>query len=227
MDACPERWRTRDRMLAMLIVATMSLAGGCLSQPAALTQLLDARRRASEMHVALTHSTESANRAVMAKDDAAAGAAAAEARDAMALVDRHVQALRTTLADLNYEGDLAVLNGFATGFAEYRRLTDEVLALALDRTNLKAEQLSFGPAAEASEAFRAALDAALRGVPGTDGCAARERAWRAYAALLEVRALHARHIAEPGDAEMDAWRRRWQRLPGTHGGHSTNCVECA
>ncbi len=77
-------------------------------------------------------------------------------------------------------------------------MDDEILPLAVENTNLKAQRLSFGPAQEAAEAFRAALDAAVRSAKGS--CCAEAIADESAAALLEIQVLQAPHIAEPDDA---------------------------
>jgi hypothetical protein len=191
--------RSRYPLLVTWLACAMS---ACLTTPAALTQLLEARRFASEMHVAFTQTAEASNRAVMANDDATAQAAASEARERGAVVDSHLAALRSTLQALGYKNDLAQLESFESRFAEYRRLNDEVLSMVVENSNLKAQRLSFGPASEAADAFYEALEAATRNGAADNPCCARELAARAWASLLEIRVLYSRHIAEADDGEM-------------------------
>jgi hypothetical protein len=94
------------------------------------------------------------------------------------------------------------LDGFKPRFEEYRRLNDDILSLVLENTNVKAQRLSFGPAADAADAFHHALDAAAGSAPPAEAGTAGERASRAWAAVLEIRVLYPRHIAEAEDAEM-------------------------
>lgn len=188
----------RSMLVAALACATIA----CLNRPAALTQLLEAQRLASEMHVAFTRTTEASNRAVMANDDATAQAAATEAREHSATVDSRLAALRATLQTLGYTDDLADLESFASRFAEYHRLNDDVLSMVVESSNLKAQRLAFGPASEVADTFHQALEAATSSAAGDTPCCARELAARAWASLLEIRALHPRHIAEADDDEM-------------------------
>lgn len=192
------------RRAGIAAVAGLMAAGAaaCLNVPAALTQLVEARQLASELHLAFTRTNEASNRAVMAADDAAAGTAADEALESQAAAEAQVEALRALLQSLGYRPDLDLLNAFATEFGKYRRLSDEVRALVVESSNVKAQRLSFGPAAEAAHAFRTALDDVVKDTGTASACCAREQALRAYAAVLEIRALHARHIAEADDAEM-------------------------
>ena len=67
--------------------------------------------------------------------------------------------------------------------------------------NTKAQRLSYGPALETADAFRDALDRAI-GAAGRDPWQARALAATAVAAVREIQALQAPHIAEPTDAVM-------------------------
>jgi hypothetical protein len=66
------------RLMALSCAAGM--AASCAASPAALQQLMDARRLASEMHVAFAGAVEASNRAVMADTDDASAAAARTAK---------------------------------------------------------------------------------------------------------------------------------------------------
>ena len=132
-------------------------SAACRNPQTVLAQLMDARRLASELHVRFTQAAEASNRAVMADTDDAAAAAAEEARRARQVVERDVQQLQAILASLGYREDLRYLDHFSSRFAEYRRLDDEILPLAAENTNVKAQRLSFGPAREAVDAFRSSI----------------------------------------------------------------------
>jgi hypothetical protein len=190
-----------SQRVVLAVIATGILAG-CAPPPAALTQLMEARRLASDLHVEFTKAAEAANRAVMADTDEASAAAAEEAKRARQAVERDMDALRPILESLGYREDLRQLEAFKGRFEEYRRLDDEILPLAVENTNLKAQRLSFGPAREAADSFRSAVDAAVRPVPAKDSSRARELAAIARIAVLEILALQAPHIAEPRDDIM-------------------------
>jgi hypothetical protein len=176
-------------------------ASACADLPAVLTELLEARRLASELHLEFTKASEAANRAVMADTDEASAAAADEARRARQGVEKNLDALEPRLRALGYQDEIRYLNGFKTCFDEYRRLDDEILPLAVENTNLKAQRLAFGPAREAAEVFRASLDSVVKS-GGRTACCRDALAAKATAALLEIRVLHAPHIAESDDAAM-------------------------
>ncbi len=143
----------------MIVVMCAAAAGGsACARKAALTELMEARQLASELHVQFTKGSEAANRAVMADTDEASAAAADEARRATQTVEQTIETLRGTLQSLGYASDVQLVDAFDKRFAEYRQLDDEILPLAVENTNLKAQRLSFGPGREAAEAFGHALD---------------------------------------------------------------------
>ena len=187
------------RVFAAALCTAASAA--CTNPQTVLAQLIEARRLASELHVKFTQAAEAANRAVMAETDEASAAAADEARRARQVVERDIQGLRATLESLRYGEDLRYLDDFNSRFAEYRRLDDAILPLAVENTNLKAQRLSFGPAREAVEAFRRSIDAAVRTDATKDTCRAEAVAARAHG-RARIQIAHAPHIAEAEDAAM-------------------------
>ena len=158
------------QLFCVLAVAVCASGAACTNPQTVLTQLIDARRLASELHVQFTQAADAANRAVMADTDDTSASAADEARRARQVVEGNVQALRAILESLRYREDLRYLDGFAARFDEYRRLDDEILPLAVENTNLKAQRLSFGPAREAASAFQTSVDAAVQAGRTKDTC---------------------------------------------------------
>jgi hypothetical protein len=167
-----------------------------------LTQLLEARRLAAELHVEFTKASDASNRAVMSDTDEASAAAADEARQARQIVERDLAALQPILQSLGYTDDLQILDGFRTRFAEYRALDDEILPLTVENTNLKAQRLSFVPARQAADSFRTAVNDAVRAGARTDRWHAEALAAKAVVAVLEIEVLQAPHIAESDDRAM-------------------------
>jgi hypothetical protein len=186
--------------LAMLTM--VAVLGTACTRPPTLTLLVEAQGRAAALHVAFTRSIEAGNHALMATDDATAASAANESRDAVTAVDRQVGELQQVLETLTYQIELKRLDGFKARFEDYRRLNDDILSLVLENTNVKAQRLSFGPAAEAAAAFHQVVDEAVATAPAGEACRTGEQAARAWAAVLQIRAAYPRHIAEAEDAEM-------------------------
>jgi hypothetical protein len=181
--------------------AAAATSAGCTG-PAILTQQVEARRVASDLRAQFAKATEAANRAVMADTDEASAAAAQQAEQASTAAQRDVEQLQTILQSLSYAADAGHLETFKARFAEYLALDREILPLAVENTNLKAQRLSFGGATEAADAFRDDLEAAVRPVTSKSNCCVAALVAQARAAVLEVQVIEARHIAESDDAAM-------------------------
>jgi hypothetical protein len=200
----------RARWVIVVMCAAAAVASACAGPKAALTDLIEARQLASELHVQFTRGSEAANRAVLADTDEASAAAADEARRATQTVEQTIETLRATLQAMGYAGDGQLLDEFDRRFAEYRQLDDEILPLAVENTNLKAQRLSFGTGQDAAAAFGAAVEAAARAAKGA--CCREASAHRARAAMLEIQVLQAPHIAESDDAAMTRIEDRMKEL---------------
>lgn len=194
--------RPRVACLVCLAATVAAVAASCVNPFTALPKLFEARRLASELHVAFTAAAEASNRAVMADTDEASIAAKDEATKARQVVDRNLAALQPILHDLGYVDEQRDLALFRTHYEEYRHLDDEILPLAIENSNLKAQRLSFTGARRAADEFHASLDAAVRLAAPAQATAAALAAARARIGVLEIQALQAPHIAESDDAAM-------------------------
>ena len=83
LDSSPLRRGVGSLVALSLIVVAIACLPSGVSGPAVLSQLLEARRLASELHVEFTKAADAANRAVMADTDQASVAAASVHGDAM------------------------------------------------------------------------------------------------------------------------------------------------
>jgi hypothetical protein len=162
---------------------------------------MESRRLADDLLVQLSRAADASNRAVMADTDNDATVAAREAGQAAATIQTDMDALRTALQQLQYSTEGQLLGQFAGRFADYQRLDQTILGLAVENTNLKAQRISFGPASQAAEACADAL----KGV----GASNATDAWRlqamvatAIAGVRTIQTLQAPHIAEGDDAAM-------------------------
>jgi hypothetical protein len=192
----------------MLAIAA-SVASGCVDAPITqFEELLEARRLAADLHVQFTKSSDAGNRAVMADTDEASVEFRREAEEAMAAVTRDRDQLASVLAQLGYTPELQMLEEFNRRFAEYHALESSILELAVENTNLKAQRLSFGPAQEAVDAFRRALDAVATNAPSRDAWRSRAEVETAVAAVLEIQVVQAPYIAESDEAAMTRLEKR-------------------
>jgi hypothetical protein len=187
--------------LVSIVAVLVAVAGGC-SRETGLERLAESRRLAGDLHLQFAKNADAGNRAVMADNDDVAAALVAEAHDARAAVERDADTLAPLLAGLGYEPEAELLRGFRRQLAEYEKLDREILALALENTNVKAQRLSFGQARQAAESFGALLDGVSAAAPSQWHVKA--LAASALANVRQIQALQAPHIAERDDAAMTA-----------------------
>lgn len=189
-------------MTTRVIVALAAIAtAGCRAE-AVLTQQVEARRLASDLQVQFAKAADASNRAVMTDADEDSTSAVREAEQATQEVLRDVEQLRAVLTSMGYSDELGQLDGFTKRLDDYRKLDAEILPLAVENTNAKAQRLSFGPAADAVSEFRAALDGVVKSAPPAAAAHLELLAARAATNVLEIQALHAPHIAEADDGPM-------------------------
>lgn len=188
---------------ALVAAVVAALALSCRGVPdAAFTNLNEARRLVADARVQLSKASDSSNRAVMADTDEASVAFAREAEQTKGVLNGDVTALEPRLRSLGYAPEVKFLQDFKTHYAEYEKLDRTVLEFAVENTNLKAQRLSFGPAQEASDAFRDALGALVQHTTSKNRCRAEELVAKAVVAVREMQVLFPRHIAESDDAVM-------------------------
>jgi hypothetical protein len=185
------------------VVALALAAAGCHGGATpAFTQLAEARRLADDLRVELAKTSNASDRAVMAETDEESIAFAHDAEGSAGAIVLDAAALAARLQNLGYAAETRALDDFDGRFAEYRQVDRDVLALAVENTNLKAQRLSFGPVREAAERFHDALAAAVAAAAPRDRCRVDGLMARAEMAVREIQILQAPHIAEPSDETM-------------------------
>lgn len=97
---------------------------------------------AHQVGEALHAAAQAEKQAVMADTDESSELYASQVRNATARVEELLREFNK-LPNITQE-DRAHIDRFATSFAEYRKVDEEVLGLAVQNTNLKAFALSFG-----------------------------------------------------------------------------------
>jgi hypothetical protein len=154
-------------------------------------------------------SAGAAKDSVMAETDEESIAFADEARRLSAALESDRQELGRLIQIVSRSKEIARFEEFNQAWEKYRALEREILDLAVENTNLKAQRLSFVPARDALARFEAALDklvekASPTSEPATSAAPTVAKASsEALIAALKIHALQAQHIAEPRDAEMD------------------------
>lgn len=184
------------------VLAFAALCSGCHGSDTPLSRLDRARTVTAELRVQLNKATDASNRAVMADTDEASVAFANEAASASRLVEQDLTVLEPLLRDLGFPNEQRALATFQGHWTKYRDLDREILALAVENTNLKAQRLSFGPAREAADAFRDSLTSIAASSAAKDRCRADTLAAQALLAVREIQVLQAPHIAEADASRM-------------------------
>jgi hypothetical protein len=186
-----------------LLIAILVLVG---SPP---TPVLEAALRKSQLVSAMRanlHAAVQAEKAsVLADTDEASVELAEEARRKLEAGDAARRELEPLVAKNPVREEVELLIELGVSWEALQRVDAELLPLAVQNTNLKAQRLSFGPAAQAAER----LEAALSSLVEAQGPCERRRevarwAFRANAAAGRIQALQAPHIAESSDERMDA-----------------------
>lgn len=130
------------RVLSVCLVELAAVAAAC-NAPMVLTQQVEARRLASDLQVQFTRAADAANRSVMSDTDDDAMTAAREAEQTTQAVLRDVEQLQSILKSMGYSEELRFLDTFKARFADYQKLDAEILPLAVENTNLKAQRPIF------------------------------------------------------------------------------------
>lgn len=191
--------------------ALVMSAVGCTRGQAVLTQQVDADRVAGALHVEFARANEATNRAVLADTEEASTAAAQEAKASMTAAADSLARLRPLLTSLGYASESAAADAFDKRFAELQTLDAEILPLAVENTNLKAQRLAFGDAQAAVDATVTALRSARAAGASTESDVVVERI---IGALLEIQVLQTRHIAESDEAAMSRMESRMHEEEG-------------
>lgn len=195
-------------------IAAAALTANCGDVNTALEHLSEARHLSADLLVQFTKASHATDRAVMADTDAASETYARDAGEARSAVHRDVAALRPLLAGLRYSDETTILGQFETRFADYEQLDRQILELAVENTNLKAQELSFGPAQAAADSFTQSVDA-MKPVGPAEAWHVKAAAAAAVGAVREIQALQAPHIAAPEDASMSGIEARMKAAETT------------
>lgn len=190
----------RGRTWGWLAAALVSAA---CSEPISsqLHHLTESRRLAADLSVHVARAGEASNRAVMAGTDESAAAFADEARASLAAVAGGTTELRSALEALRFSAETRLLDEFVAAFNQFREQDEAILLLAVQNTNLKAQRLSFGAAADAADAFVAGLEG-VEPASRPDEWKLRALVAEAAAGLRELQVLEAPHIAEASAEHM-------------------------
>jgi hypothetical protein len=156
------------------------------------------------MRAHILASADAEKGAVMAKTDEESRAFAADSTRAAAIVEDRRNELGRVIETDGRADELDAFRELSACWTRYQEVNHEVLDLAVENSNLKAQRLSFSPARDALVRMRVALDTLVAGAGASlDAVAIATGAYRALTAALEIPVLESRHIASPSDDEMN------------------------
>ncbi|WP_319586663.1 MCP four helix bundle domain-containing protein [uncultured Desulfobulbus sp.] len=191
--------------VAIVLFAVMAKQNGdSPSKNSPYENTLEKKRILSQMRIDLLKSVEMEKNAVMALTDQESIDFANQSRAASATVGQNLNILRSLVDAIPSPDEQKLMNEFTTCWAEFGKLDQVILELAVENTNLKAAALSRGKGAETMQKFEQALEYILQSSPGMqDESRIAGPVSRALIAGLKIYNLHSTHIAEAIDEKMD------------------------
>ena len=178
-------------------------------------ELEQSRQLIANLRVQFNKAADASNRAVMADTDEASIAFARDAEQTSKRIENDIVALAGLLRSRQLPKEIRLLEEFNNHFSEYLSLDRNILGLAVENTNLKAQRLSFGPLREVANRFQNSLESIAGTVASKDRCRVDGLVAKAMLAVREIQALHGPHIAEREDAAMTRIERDLDRLQVT------------
>jgi hypothetical protein len=208
--------RAHAIVVAFLVAGASAPSIACHDAPSPVfIELGEARRLAADLRAQFHKAADASDRAVMADTDEASVGFAHEAEQATRVVQDDVAELGPHLQSLGHAPEIAALDDFTKHLADYLTLDHSVLGLAVENTNLKAQRLSFGPAREAADGFRDALQTLTPGAASRDKCRIESLVAKALLSVRDIQVLQAPHIAEADDAAMTRMEAQMSSLEAT------------
>lgn len=158
----------------------------------------------STLRINLHASVEAEKSAVLADTDEASQSFADQADHASSAVEQARKELEQLIEAEKIPKEMDLLGEFNGCWERFREIDRTLLPLAVQNTNLKAFNLSFGPASEAIRRMELALTK-LIDISSTSPQASQivKEAFEALTAAVKIHASQAPHIAEVSDVKMD------------------------
>ena len=157
----------------------------------------------SRIQLTLASASEAEKSAVLAITDQDSRTFAGQARAGMSVVEQERRELGELLKTGGTQEEKDLFNQFSDLFAEFLRIDNDLLNLAIRNTNIKAYNLAFGPATTALNEMNSALTRLVTSEAGSP----EERqvmllAYGAEISGLRLQTLIPPHIAEESDQKM-------------------------
>jgi hypothetical protein len=158
----------------------------------------------SRMRLALASASEAEKSAVLAITDQDSQTFVGQSRTATVEVEQARRKLSELLKTGGTQVEKELFSQFSEFFAEFQRVDNALLDLAVKNTNIKAYSLAFGPATAALNEMNAALSRLI--ALNADSPKEKQVIFLAYGAEISSLRLHTLilpHIAEESDQKMD------------------------
>jgi hypothetical protein len=192
---------------AVILLAVMLLALHYKTDRSPAGQIAFKAKRAdlvAQISLALVSASEAEKSAVLAVTDQDSQTFADQARAAAAEAERESNELDKLLAGRGTHEEKELFTQFSKAFDDFKNIDNELLALAVKNTNVKAYSLAFGPAADAVRDMDTDLSGlAAKSAGSTEAQNIAPLAFGAQAGALRIQAMLAPHIAEESDTKMD------------------------
>jgi hypothetical protein len=197
-------WMAVGTALLVALVLVILRANGSQNAAAQLVSKANRIQLVEEIRLALASASEAEKSAVMAATDQESHEDADQARAATALAEAKRRELGPMLDAGSDRRETDLFAQFSQAFADFRRIDQDLLALAVKNTNIKAYGMAFGPAADAVDEMSDALSRiAARSAASAGSNDVATLALHAETETLRLQALLAPHIAQANDARMD------------------------
>lgn len=158
----------------------------------------------SSMQIHLLKATEAEKNAVMALTDEASEFYAGDARQAADVVETSRKEIEIIINEGKSQGETKLLNEFNACWSQHQKLDDTILNLAVQNTNLKAQQISTTQCAKEIQNIETSLNRLIYDSDKSQQCNdASIPAYDALTASLKIFTLHKPHIEAADDQQMD------------------------
>jgi hypothetical protein len=191
---------------AVLLVGILGVLHFHQAQDPAVQLIFKAQRvdLVERIQLDVASASEAEKSAVLAITDQDSQTFADQARAAAVKVEQERSELGELLTRGGTQGERELLAQFTEAFAEFLRVDNELLALAVKNTNLKAYSLAFGPAADALKVMNTALAHLIEAnADSPEAKSVMLLAFGAQTSALRLQTLLPPHIAEENDKKMD------------------------
>ena len=160
----------------------------------------------AKIRLNLSSASEAEKSSVMAITDKESQTFADQARNATNDLEQELNTLDLLLKSGGTSEEMELFNQFTVAFGEFRKIDNELLAMAVKNTNIKASNLTIGPASDALMKMDMALSQLIAKTRKT--AESKDVALFVYCvqnSTLRIQVLLPKHIAEESETKMNEY----------------------